>query len=85
MTFGLEAFMEKISAWKSRSRAILANSRALSTMPSGESPKRFMIRSLSEPWLVPMRIATPRSMQSFTSGVKRSRIRSNSAAYSASL
>ncbi len=33
-----------------------ANSSALSTMPSGESPNRFMIRSLSDPWLVPMRM-----------------------------
>ena len=34
-----------------------ANSSALSTMPSGVSPNRFMMRSLSEPWFVPMRMA----------------------------
>ena len=53
-------------------------------MPSGESPKRFMMRSDSEPWLVPIRIATPFSRQRRTSGRKRSATRSSSAAYSAS-
>ena len=62
-----------------------ANSRALSTIPSGVSPNRFMMRSLRLPWFVPMRIAMPRSLQSRTSGVNRSRILSISAAYSASV
>ena len=62
-----------------------ANSSALSTMPSGVSPKRFMMRSLRLPWFVPMRIEMPRSWQSRTSGVNFSRMRSISAAYSSSV
>ena len=46
MIFGLLAFMENLKLWKPCLRAMRANSRALSTMPSGESPNRFMIRSL---------------------------------------
>ena len=62
-----------------------ANSSALSTIPSGVSPYRFMMRSLSEPWFVPMRMATLRSWHRRTSGVNRSRMRSNSAAYCSSV
>ena len=40
-------------------------------MPSAVSPKRFMMRSESEPWLVPMRSARPSSLQRRTSGRKR--------------
>lgn len=58
-----------------------ANSRADSTMPRGVSPKRFMIRSDSDPWLVPMRIALPSCLQSLTSGVNFSLIRCNSSLY----
>jgi hypothetical protein len=36
------------------------------------------MRSLRLPWLVPMRIAVPCSLQMRTSGVKRSRMRSSS-------
>ncbi len=48
-------------------------------MPSGESPKRFMIRSDNEPWLVPIRIATPSSFARRTSGEKVSWSRVSSA------
>ena len=54
-------------------------------MPSGESPKRFIMRSLSEPWLVPMRMARPSFLHNSTSGVNFSLIRANSAAYCASV
>ena len=49
MTFGLLDFIENLKLWKPFLRAIRANSNALSTMPRGESPKRFMIRSLNDP------------------------------------
>jgi len=62
-----------------------ANSSALSTMPSGVSPKRFMMRSLRLPWFVPMRIEMARCWQSSTSGANLSRIRPISAAYSSSV
>jgi hypothetical protein len=42
-----------------------------------------MIRSDSEPWLLPMRIATPSSFARRTSGEKVSWIRASSASYSA--
>ena len=58
-----------------------ANSTALSTMPAGVSPKRFMMRSESEPWLVPMRMAMPRALQSSTSGLKVSSMRASSSSY----
>jgi hypothetical protein len=41
--------MENLKLWKLCFRAMRANSSALYTIPSGVSPKRFMIRSLSEP------------------------------------
>ena len=56
------------------------NSMALSTMPLGVSPYRLMMRSESEPWFVPMRMARPNALHLSTSGVKRSRMRSNSSA-----
>ena len=62
-----------------------ANSSALSTIPSGVSPKRFMMRSLRLPWFVPIRMEMPRSLQIATSGAKRSRMREISATYSVSV
>ena len=53
-------------------------------MPSGVSPNLFMMRSESEPWLVPILIDTPRSRQRSTTGLNFSSIRSNSSAYCAS-
>ena len=54
-------------------------------MPAGVSPKRDSVRALSEPWLVPMRIATPRSLHLRTSGVKIFSISRISASYSSSV
>ena len=45
----IEDFIEKTMSWKFSSRQMRANSRADSTMPSGVSPYRFMMRSESEP------------------------------------
>ena len=72
MTFGFEAFIERIVCLNPCDSAIRRNSRALSTMPSGVSPYRFMIRSLSEPWFVPTRSARPNSRQRRTRGEKAS-------------
>ncbi|OGX40673.1 MAG: hypothetical protein A3C53_00155 [Omnitrophica WOR_2 bacterium RIFCSPHIGHO2_02_FULL_68_15] len=49
------------------------------------SPKRFMMRSESEPWLVPSRIARPKRRHFSTSGVNTSSIRASSSAYCASV
>ncbi len=53
-------------------------------MPRAVSPKRFMMRSLSEPWLVPMRMARFSCLQRSTRGVKRSSMRFSSSAYCSS-
>ncbi len=76
--------MLKTTSKKPSSSQTSRNSSALSTMPSGVSPKRFRMRSESEPWLVPMRMARPSSLQRRTSGRKRSATRSSSSAYWAS-
>jgi len=78
MTLGLEDFIEMIRSWKPSPSLMATNSIADSTMPRGLSPKRFMMRSESEPWLVPMRRARPSSLARRTSGRKRSATRSSS-------
>ena len=85
MTLGLLAFIEMMRSRKSSASAKRMNSIALSTMPAGVSPWRFMMRSDNEPWLVPMRSERPSCFARRTSGRKRSATRSTSAAYSASL
>ena len=84
MTRTLEAFMERMTSRKAIPSATRRNSSALSTMPSGLSPKRFMMRSEREPWFTPTRMARPRRAHFSTRGAKRSPTRATSAAYSAS-
>ncbi len=85
MTRTLLAFMERMRSRKSSRSAMRTNSRALSTIPSGLSPKRLVTRSEREPWLVPMRIERPRVRHFSTRGEKRSSTRRSSASYSASV
>ena len=54
-------------------------------MPSGVSPNLLIMRSESDPWLVPIRMAVPYSLQILTSGENLSRMRCSSPAYCASV
>ena len=80
MTLGLEDFSDRIMSLKPWDSAMRINSNADSTIPLGVSPKRFMIRSDSEPWLVPMRRERPSALARRTSGVNASCSRSSSSA-----
>jgi hypothetical protein len=68
ITLGFEDFMDRMISLYPCDSAIRRNSSALSTIPRGVSPYRFMIRSLSEPWFVPMRMDRPSSFDRLTRG-----------------
>ena len=57
ITTVLLALMLSTTSWKSSFRHTRRNSMHDSTIPSGVSPKRDMIRSESDPWFTPMRTA----------------------------
>ena len=70
--------METTTSKYASSTQIRRNSNALSTMPSAVSPYRLMMRSDSDPWLVPIRMALPRVLHLRTNGVNFTRMRDNS-------